>query len=240
MTEYEFQHDERATTLHHVWWALGRRASECVIPWNLFSISLMSCQPFSSQAFVYAWSSSISFSIRIEFSCQNQTKYLFLFLQFFSFSQGFVAASIKKENGDEVEVELAETGKRVMIQRDDIQKMNPPKFDKVEDMAELTCLNEASVLHNIKDRYYSGLIYVSWIFNFCLSIHPSILPMGQVPGSLVPADNENNCKKTMFSQRRPIAFLDIYFWNIFVARGKGREKEWRKRPKKYKKKTKSK
>lgn len=75
--------------------------------------------------------------------------------------QGFVAASIKKENGDEVEVELAETGKRTVILRDDIQKMNPPKFDKVEDMAELTCLNEASVLHNIKDRYYSGLIYVS-------------------------------------------------------------------------------
>lgn len=75
--------------------------------------------------------------------------------------QGFVAASIKKENGEEVEVELAETGKRVVITRDDIQKMNPPKFDKVEDMAELTCLNEASVLHNIKDRYYSGLIYVS-------------------------------------------------------------------------------
>lgn len=74
-----------------------------------------------------------------------------------------MAASIKKENGDEVEVELAETGKRVMILRDDIQKMNPPKFDKVEDMAELTCLNEASVLHNIKDRYYSGLIYVSMI-----------------------------------------------------------------------------
>lgn len=75
--------------------------------------------------------------------------------------QGFVAASIKREHGDEVEVELTETGKRVMVLRDDIQKMNPPKFDKVEDMAELTCLNEASVLHNIKDRYYSGLIYVS-------------------------------------------------------------------------------
>lgn len=75
--------------------------------------------------------------------------------------QGFCAASIKREHGDEVEVELTETGKRVMVLRDDIQKMNPPKFDKVEDMAELTCLNEASVLHNIKDRYYSGLIYVS-------------------------------------------------------------------------------
>ena len=60
-----------------------------------------------------------------------------------------------------MEVELSETGKRHMVLKDDIQKMNPPKFDKVEDMAELTCLNEASVLHNIKDRYYSGLIYVS-------------------------------------------------------------------------------
>lgn len=78
-------------------------------------------------------------------------------------AQGFVAASIKGERGDEVEVELQETGRRTTVAKDDIQKMNPPKFDKVEDMAELTCLNEACVLHNLKDRYYSGLIYVSFI-----------------------------------------------------------------------------
>lgn len=82
-------------------------------------------------------------------------------------SNGFVAAGIKGERGDEVEVEVVETGKRMLVAKDDIQKMNPPKFDKVEDMAELTCLNEASVLHNLKDRYYSGLIYVSL---FALSI----------------------------------------------------------------------
>lgn len=86
-------------------------------------------------------------------------------------SQGFVAASIKGERGDEVEVELAETGKRVLVLKDDIQKMNPPKFDKVEDMAELTCLNEASVLHNIKDRYYSGLIY-TYSGLFCVVVNP--------------------------------------------------------------------
>ena len=40
------------------------------------------------------------------------------------------------------------------------QQMNPPKFDKVEDMASLTYLNEASVLHNLRQRYYSSLIYV--------------------------------------------------------------------------------
>lgn len=77
-------------------------------------------------------------------------------------NHGFVAASIQGEVGDEVEVEIADTGKRHRVVKDDIQKMNPPKFNKVEDMAELTCLNEASVLHNLKERYYSGLIYVSY------------------------------------------------------------------------------
>lgn len=74
---------------------------------------------------------------------------------------GFAAASIVEEKGDEVVVEVQETGKKTTVHKDDIQKMNPPKFSKVEDMAELTCLNEASVLHNLKERYYSGLIYVS-------------------------------------------------------------------------------
>ncbi|XP_014451497.1 myosin-10 isoform X1 [Alligator mississippiensis] len=84
---------------------------------------------------------------------------------------GFEAASIKEERGDEVLVELAENGKKALVNKDDIQKMNPPKFSKVEDMAELTCLNEASVLHNLKDRYYSGLIY-TYSGLFCVVINP--------------------------------------------------------------------
>lgn len=39
--------------------------------------------------------------------------------------------------------------------------VNPPKFEKLQDMADLTYLNEASVLHNLKQRYYHKLIYVS-------------------------------------------------------------------------------
>jgi myosin protein heavy chain len=38
--------------------------------------------------------------------------------------------------------------------------MNPPKFDRVEDIADLTFLNEASVVHNLRLRYGSGGIYV--------------------------------------------------------------------------------
>ncbi|KAI6215938.1 hypothetical protein M3Y94_00443900 [Aphelenchoides besseyi] len=73
--------------------------------------------------------------------------------------EGFVAASIKSEAEGMVTVEIVETGQQVKLSKDDCQMMNPPKFDKVEDMADLTCLNEASVLHNLKDRYYSDLIY---------------------------------------------------------------------------------
>uniref|UniRef100_A0A8C5JUN6 Myosin heavy chain 11 n=1 Tax=Junco hyemalis TaxID=40217 RepID=A0A8C5JUN6_JUNHY len=84
---------------------------------------------------------------------------------------GFEAASIKEEKGDEVVVELAENGKKVTLSKDDVQKMNPPKFSKVEDMAELTCLNEASVLHNLRERYFSGLIY-TYSGLFCVVINP--------------------------------------------------------------------
>lgn len=43
-----------------------------------------------------------------------------------------------------------------------LSKMNPPKFDRVDDIADLTFLNEASVVHNLRLRYGSGAIYVSF------------------------------------------------------------------------------
>ncbi len=74
--------------------------------------------------------------------------------------EGFIRASVKQDVGEDC-ICTYDNGKQFKIARDDIQRMNPPKFSKVEDMAELTCLNEASVLYNLKDRYFSGLIYVS-------------------------------------------------------------------------------
>ncbi|XP_059813587.1 myosin-10-like [Hypanus sabinus] len=84
---------------------------------------------------------------------------------------GFEAASVREERPGEVVVELVEGSRVLTVARDDLQRMNPPKFAKVEDMAELTCLNEASVLHNLKDRYYSGLIY-TYSGLFCVVINP--------------------------------------------------------------------
>ncbi|CAJ1075590.1 myosin-11-like [Xyrichtys novacula] len=90
--------------------------------------------------------------------------------------EGFEAASVKEEKGDEVLVELS-NGQKVTVNKDDIQKMNPPKFSKVEDMAALTFLNEASVLHNLKDRYFSSLIY-TYSGLFCVVVNPyKMLPI---------------------------------------------------------------
>ncbi|MFT7815879.1 myosin-10-like isoform X3 [Arapaima gigas] len=84
---------------------------------------------------------------------------------------GFEAASVREERGDEVEVELMDSSRRVTLSREEVQRMNPPRFSKVEDMADLTCLNEASVLHNLRERYYSGLIY-TYSGLFCVVINP--------------------------------------------------------------------
>uniref|UniRef100_A0A8B9L7B7 Myosin, heavy chain 11b, smooth muscle n=1 Tax=Astyanax mexicanus TaxID=7994 RepID=A0A8B9L7B7_ASTMX len=89
---------------------------------------------------------------------------------------GFQSASIKEEKGDEVVVEL-DNGSKITVHKDNIQKMNPPKFSKAEDMAALTCLNEASVLHNLRERYFSGLIY-TYSGLFCVVVNPyKMLPI---------------------------------------------------------------
>uniref|UniRef100_A0A8K9UPX1 Myosin, heavy chain 14, non-muscle n=1 Tax=Oncorhynchus mykiss TaxID=8022 RepID=A0A8K9UPX1_ONCMY len=84
---------------------------------------------------------------------------------------GFESASIREERGDEVEVELTDSQRKLTLSREEVQRMNPPRFSKVEDMADLTCLNEASVLHNLRERYYSGLIY-TYSGLFCVVINP--------------------------------------------------------------------
>lgn len=59
--------------------------------------------------------------------------------------------------------------------------MNPPKFEKIEDMASLTYLNEASVLHNLRQRYYSSLIYVRWSGSLRTPVESPIFPSTPLP-----------------------------------------------------------
>lgn len=49
------------------------------------------------------------------------------------------------------------------FKKDLVGQVNPPKYEKCEDMSNLTYLNDASVLHNLRQRYLAKLIYVSTV-----------------------------------------------------------------------------
>ncbi|OOQ85685.1 myosin type II heavy chain [Penicillium brasilianum] len=62
-------------------------------------------------------------------------------------------------------------GEQREVDADQVDKVNPAKFDKADDMAELTHLNEASVVHNLHTRYQSDLIY-TYSGLFLVTINP--------------------------------------------------------------------
>ena len=64
-----------------------------------------------------------------------------------------------------------EDGVQRQVDADNVDKVNPAKFDKADDMAELTHLNEASVVHNLHTRYQSDLIY-TYSGLFLVTVNP--------------------------------------------------------------------
>nr|CAH7712526.1 unnamed protein product [Callosobruchus chinensis] len=72
--------------------------------------------------------------------------------------EGFVLGEIRGTKGDLVTVAIP-GGEEKTFKKDNVYQVNPPKYEKVEDMADLTYLNDAAVLHNLKQRYYAKLIY---------------------------------------------------------------------------------
>ncbi|KAL8706057.1 MAG: hypothetical protein Q9201_000879 [Fulgogasparrea decipioides] len=62
-------------------------------------------------------------------------------------------------------------GSQRQVDADSVDKVNPAKFDKADDMAELTHLNEASVVHNLHTRYQSDLIY-TYSGLFLVTVNP--------------------------------------------------------------------
>ncbi|KAM6345415.1 LOW QUALITY PROTEIN: myosin-3-like [Alca torda] len=60
----------------------------------------------------------------------------------------------------------------VAVKPDDVYAMNPPKFDRIEDVAMLTHLHEPAVLYNLKDRYSSWMIY-TYSGLFCVAVNPN-------------------------------------------------------------------
>lgn len=78
---------------------------------------------------------------------------------------GFASACILKANGvsvlpeGRVRIKLDHDGNTLEVDEDDVEKANPPQYDRAEDIASLRFLNESSALHILRQRYGANLVH---------------------------------------------------------------------------------
>nr|XP_055052506.1 unconventional myosin-XVIIIa isoform X4 [Misgurnus anguillicaudatus] len=77
---------------------------------------------------------------------------------------GFSLATVlKTEAGSlpegKVKIKLEHDGTVLDVDEDDVEKANPPSYDRCEDLATLLYLNESSVMHSMRQRYGGNLIH---------------------------------------------------------------------------------
>ncbi|XP_069801337.1 unconventional myosin-XVIIIa isoform X7 [Dendropsophus ebraccatus] len=74
-----------------------------------------------------------------------------------------LANKLNAENSNlpegKVKIRLEHDGTVLDVDEDDVEKANPPSHDRVEDLASLVYLNEASVLHTLRQRYGGNLLH---------------------------------------------------------------------------------
>ncbi|XP_006898625.1 PREDICTED: myosin-1 [Elephantulus edwardii] len=84
--------------------------------------------------------------------------------------ESFVKATVQSRESGKVTVKT-EGGTTVTVKDDQVYPMNPPKYDKIEDMAMMTHLHEPAVLYNLKERYAAWMIY-TYSGLFCVTVNP--------------------------------------------------------------------
>ncbi|KJF60622.1 myosin type II heavy chain [Coccidioides immitis RS] len=85
--------------------------------------------------------------------------------------KAFIRGLVLEEMEDGLLIVQCDDGSQRQINVENVDKVNPAKFDKADDMAELTHLNEASVVHNLQTRYQSDLIY-TYSGLFLVTVNP--------------------------------------------------------------------
>ncbi|XP_068280684.1 myosin-7-like, partial [Nyctibius grandis] len=82
----------------------------------------------------------------------------------------FVRATVVTRQGATVTAQT-EHGQTVTVPEEQVTQQNPPKFDRMEDMATLPFLHEPAVLHNLRQRYAAWMIY-TYSGLFCVTVNP--------------------------------------------------------------------
>ncbi|KAM4890009.1 myosin-1B isoform 3-T3 [Sylvia borin] len=84
--------------------------------------------------------------------------------------ESYVKSTIQSRESGKITVKT-EGGETLTVKEDQIFSMNPPKYDKIEDMAMMTHLHEPAVLYNLKERYAAWMIY-TYSGLFCVTVNP--------------------------------------------------------------------
>merc|ERR1711971_1113215 len=84
---------------------------------------------------------------------------------------GYWEGLIESTEGQKVTGKIIEKGESKVFAKDQVQQVNPPKFDCSDDMSGLTYLGDACVLWNSVVRYKNELIY-TYSGLFCIAISP--------------------------------------------------------------------
>ncbi|XP_027897164.1 myosin-4-like isoform X3 [Xiphophorus couchianus] len=82
----------------------------------------------------------------------------------------YVKAEIQNRSEGRVTVKTGDD-LTLTVREDQVFPMNPPKFDKIEDMVMMTHLHEPAVLFNLKERYAAWMIY-TYSGLFCVTVNP--------------------------------------------------------------------
>jgi len=121
----------------------------------------------------------------------------------------FVQGWIAEERGGNTFLVQCEDGSQHEIVAQNLDRVNPAKFDKASDMAELTHLNEPSVVHNLQSRYTADLIY-TYSGLFLVAVNP------YCPLSIYGKDYVNMYKGRSREDTKPhiFAIADEAFRNL--------------------------
>ncbi|KAE8386332.1 hypothetical protein BDV23DRAFT_6244 [Aspergillus alliaceus] len=85
--------------------------------------------------------------------------------------KAFIRGLVLEERDNGKLLVQSDDGEQCEVDSDQVDKVNPAKFDKADDMAELTHLNEASVVHNLHSRYQADMIY-TYSGLFLVTVNP--------------------------------------------------------------------